>query len=158
MKKLAVCLMILAIISAGAYWLLGEKPIRFSYVTSINTSSAFREEDDTIWLAIYDNPVSYIPPQYFDWLFEHYGATNNIDFDFENYAYVVVFGYELKRLTYSELYTFGRFTGAYKRYYGKVWVSKRCPENQINIYRISKMFIGCDDHDSGNLSRVVFVE
>jgi len=76
------------------------------------------------------------------------------NFDVSEYTYVVCYGYNLKKLTFSKANVSGSFSNP-TYYYGKAYLEKNENPNVVNIYMIRKISIENDPHSNTDEFTVV---
>ncbi|MBE6838148.1 MAG: hypothetical protein E7507_01210 [Ruminococcus sp.] len=143
MKKVLVFIIPIVIIVAliiGAIFY--NKDYNLDY-TLVYSETCDNTDDGLYWFSLRDEKYNgFFTEEYLD----NFGVEFS-DYDYKNYTYIVTFGHELKRITYSPKETKNRVMVVFpKQYIGKVVLDKE-DTGKIYIYRVKKMDIDCDYHE-----------
>ena len=153
MKTLSriILYLLIAFLTISMLWLLSEHEIDFQHVLSIKTKEAFLRPHTYEWTKGWDGvfETGFFSPEIFEKRF--YELTGKFigdicEMNYDDYTYIVCFGFELHKLTYRECDMVGRFTGPYPWYIGKAYLSDDCDPSQLTIYKIDHFRIGQDAH------------
>ena len=137
-------ILLLLIGGIGLFKLNFFKEIKFETVGSYDCNKDYFE--DLAWFTLRDASYNgFFPPETLDSL----GVVDhNISFDYDNYTYVVTVRHELSKISYSYSQTKNRkLIIIPKQFVGNVELKKGIT-NKVFIYRIKKMDIDCDYHET----------
>ena len=153
-KKSMIIFILIIVICTCIIVLKWEHELPFEKIGSFDWKVPIQENPifGTQWYSLSIFPESYIPLDAFADLYKQATGLDYTDvytFDFENYTYIVVNGYELQSISYNHWDIWGKFTGVYKWYHGKVVLVDSGNACAINIYRIEHMLIESDEHARG---------
>lgn len=152
----ATLILVIAIILCICF-LKKENEIKFVKIGSFDWWKPISSDNPpfgALWWSITQAPESYISLASFSDLYKRatgLNITDTYEFDFDNYTYIVVAGYELQNISYNRWDIWGRFTSKDPWYHGKVVLLPEENKRAINIYRIERILITSDEHSRGSM-------
>lgn len=141
-----IALLILSVIIIGRIFFYSQKyTLGFEKVTEIDR---IPDDNDLYWFTLrHEEYNGFYDVEMLENLSSNIGDVDNIDFDYDNYTYVITIGHELKSISYSYSDVKNRkFLFIPKQFVGNVVLDSK-ETDKLYIYKIKKMDIDCDYHD-----------
>lgn len=143
---ISIVLLVILVMIIGRIFFYNQKyPLDFEKVTEIKKG---QDNNDLYWFTLRDEEYNgFYGIEMLENLSSNIDDVDNIDFDYENYTYVITIGHELKSISYSYSDMKNRkFLFIPKQFVGDV-VLDSMETDKLYIYKIKKMDIDCDYHD-----------
>lgn len=141
-----VLLLILSVIIIGRIFFYNQKhTLDFVKVTEIDRTP---DDNDIYWFTLRNEEYNgFYGIEMLENLSSNIDDVDNINFDYDNYTYVITVGHELKSISYSYSDMKNRkFLFIPKQFVGNVVLDSKATD-KLYIYKIKKMDIDCDYHD-----------
>lgn len=142
---LVIILLVLSIIIIGRIFYYKEYVLNFETVAEIDKG---QDDNDLYWFTLRDEEYhGFYGVEMLENLSFNTDDISNIDFDYNNYTYVITVGHELKNISYSYSDMKNRkFLVIPKQFVGNVVLDSKGTD-KLYIYKIKKMDIDCDYHN-----------
>lgn len=141
-----IVLLILSVIIIGRIFFYSQKyTLGFEKVTEIDR---IPDDNGLYWFTLrHEEYNGFYDVEMLENLSSNIDDVDNIDFDYDNYTYVITVGHELKSISYSYSDMKNRkFLFIPKQFVGNVVLDSK-ETDKLYIYKIKKMDIDCDYHD-----------
>lgn len=141
-----IIMLVLSVIVIGRMFFYNQKyTLNFEKVAEFDKG---QNDNDLYWFTLRDKEYhGFYGVEMLENLSFNADDVDDIDFDYNNYTYIITIDHELKKISYSYSDMKNRkFLFIPKQFVGNVVLDSK-ETNKLYIYRIKKMDIDCDYHN-----------